>query len=154
MSLRGVRVLLDADLAALYGVEPRSLLQAVRRNPNRFPEDFAFQLTASEWASLRSQAVISRSGHGGRRYPPWAFTEQGVAMLSSVLRSGQAAHVNVEIMRASVRLRRLVASNAELAARLDELERRYDAQFRTVMEAIRHLMTVPETPRPRIGFRP
>ena len=147
-------MLLDADLGALYGVEPRSLLQAVRRNPNRFPEDFAFQLTSAERAALRSQTVISRTGHGGRRYPPWAFTEQGVAMLSSVLRSAQAAHVNVEIMRAFVRLRRLGASNAELATRVDELERRYDAQFRIVMDTIRQLMTFPEKPRPRIGFRP
>jgi len=152
--IRGHRVMLDADLAALYGVETRALLQAVRRNPARFPDDFAFQLTDEEFADLRSQSVISRPGWGGRRYPPFAFTEQGVAMLSSVLRSDRAAHVNVEIMRAFVRLRRLLAENAELAARLDELEERYDAQFRSVIDAIRRLMAAPEGPEPRIGFRP
>ncbi|MEO8899750.1 MAG: ORF6N domain-containing protein [Candidatus Dormibacter sp.] len=153
--VRGLRVMLDTDLAALYGVENRALLQAVRRNLGRFPEDFAFQLSAAEWAALRSQTVTSNAGRGGRRYAPWAFTEQGVAMLSSVLRSQRAAHVNVEIMRAFVRLRRLVAGNAELAARLDELEQRYDAQFKTVVDAIRQLMAPPpDEPRPRIGFKP
>jgi hypothetical protein len=152
--VRGLRVMLDADLAGLYGVENRALLQAVRRNPGRFPEDFAFQLSATEWAALRSRTVTSNAGRGGRRYAPWAFTEQGVAMLSSVLRSERAAHINVEIMRAFVRLRRLVAGNAELATRLDELERRYDAQFKTVVDAIRLLMAPPDKPTPRIGFKP
>jgi hypothetical protein len=152
--IRGARVMFDADLAQLYGVETRALLQAVRRNPARFPPDFAFQLTPREFDDLRSRSVIPRSGWGGRRYAPWAFTEQGVAMLSSVLRSERAAHVNVEIMRAFVRLRQLVAGNAELAARLDELERRYDAQFKSVVDAIRQLMSPPPGRSPRIGFKP
>jgi ORF6N domain len=141
--IRGHKVMLDADLARLYEVPTKALLQAVRRNPGRFPDDFAFELTAEEFAGLRSQTVTSSSGRGGRRYLPVAFTEQGVAMLSSVLRSERAMHVNVEIMRAFVRLRRLLAENEELAARLDALEQRYDAQFRSVMEAIRRLMAPP-----------
>ena len=152
--VRNHKVMLDADLASLYGVETRALLQAVRRNPGRFPEDFAFQLTADEFADLRSQSVISRSGWGGRRYPPYAFTEQGVAMLSSVLRSDRAAHVNVEIMRAFVRLRRALTEHADLAARLDELEQRYDAQFRSVVDAIRRLIEQTSRDVPRIGLKP
>jgi len=145
--------MLDFDLAGLYGVETRALVQAVRRNIARFPADFMFQLTPTDLQILRSQSVISRSW-GGRRYRPYAFTEQGVAMLSSVLRSPRAVAVNVEIMRAFVRLRRVLASHAELARRLDELERRYDGQFRAVFDAIRQLMQPPEAERPRIGFRP
>ncbi len=150
--VRGQKVLLDMDLAVLYGVETRVLVQAVRRNPARFPEDFMFQLTKSEFDDLRSQSVISRSW-GGRRYPPYAFTEQGVAMLSSVLRSEQAAQVNVEIMRAFVQLRALLATNRDLALRLDELEQRYDAQFKVVIDAIRELMQPPAQPRRSMGFR-
>ena len=149
--IRGQHVLLDAELAALYSVETRALVQAVRRNADRFPADFMFQLTKEEFTALRSQSVIS-NGRGGRRYPPYAFTEQGVAMLSSVLRSPRAAQVNIEIMRAFVHLRRLLASNVDLARRLEELELKYDAQFRVVFDAIRQLMAPPDPPRRRLGF--
>jgi hypothetical protein len=150
--IRGERVMLDHDLASLYGVETRVLVQAVRRNIARFPADFMFQLSVLELETLRSQSVISRSW-GGRRYRPYAFTEQGVAMLSSVLRSPRAVAVNVEIMRAFVRLRRVLASHAELARKLEQLEQRYDAQFRTVFDAIRELMRPPVPEHRRIGFR-
>jgi len=154
MLIRGHRVLLDTALAALYGVASKALNQAVRRNRDRFPADFMFQLTAEETARLRSQSVTLDAGRGRhRKYRPYAFTEQGVAMLSGVLRSRAAVRVNVEIMRAFVRLRRILDSNAELARKLDELERRHDGQFRTVFDAIRQLMVRPEPPRPRIGFR-
>lgn len=142
MLIRGQRVLLDADLASLYGVETRALTQAVRRNADRFPDDFMFQLSEDEFEDLRSQSVTS-SRWGGRRYRPYAFTEQGVAMLSSVLRSDRAVQVNIEIMRAFVHLRRMLASNAELERRLDELEGRYDQQFRAVFDTIRELMRPP-----------
>ena len=153
--LRGQRVMLDADLARLYAVEVRSLNQAVKRNAERFPSDFVFRLATDEIASLRSQNVIlERGGRGGyAKYPPHAFTEQGVAMLSSVLKSRQAARVNVEIMRAFVRLRQMVAQNRELARRLDALEAKYDRQFKVVFDAIRELMTPPSAARKRrIGF--
>ena len=149
--LRGERVMLDADLAELYGVATKVLIQAVKRNVERFPEDFMFQLTRYEFANLRSQSVTS--SWGGRRYPPYAFTEHGVAMLSSVLNSANAIQVNVEIMRAFVRLRRLLASHEELARKLTELEKRYDTQFRAVFDAIRQLMSPPAKPRRSIGFR-
>ncbi len=152
--IRGHRVMLDADLAMLYEVPTKALVQAVKRNIERFPSDFMFQLTPEEFAGLRSRFVTSNmeTKRGGRRYPPYAFTEQGVAMLSSVLRSERAIQVNIEIMRAFVRLREMLASNAELARKLEELERKYDAQFKVVFEAIRELMTPPETQRRRIGF--
>jgi hypothetical protein len=149
--IRGHRVMLDADLAALYGVETGALVRAVKRNAYRFPEDFMFQLTSQEFEILRCQFGIS-SSWGGRRHPPYAFTEQGVAMLSSVLRSKRAAQVNVEIMRAFVRLRRILADNAGLARRLDELEKKYDVQFKAVFDAIRGLMQPPEPKKKRIGF--
>ena len=152
--VRGHNVMLDAGLAALYGVETRSLVQAVMRNAERFPADFMFQLTLQKVKLLRSQIVISKTGHGGRRTPPYAFTEQGVAMLSSVLRSRRAVRVNIEIMRAFVRLRRILESHADLARKLDRLERKYDARFKVVFEAIRELMTPPQASRKRIGFRP
>lgn len=143
--------MLDADLAALYEVETRILTQAVKRNIERFPEDFMFQLNKEEFDNLRSRTVIS--SWGGRRYPPYAFTEQGVAMLSSVLRSKRAVQVNVEIMRAFVRLRRMLASNRELAEQLNVLERKYDKQLKLVFDAIRQLMTPPEHGKKRpIGF--
>ena len=147
-------MLLDVDLASLYEVSTRALVQATKRNKSRFPSDFMFQLTARESAHLRSQNVISsaRGQHGGRRYRPYVFTEQGVAMLSSVLRSRRAAMVNVAIMRVFVRLRRMLAEHADLAARLDELEHRYDAQFTNVFEIIRRLLRPPAPPA-RIGFR-
>jgi len=153
-SVRGLRVLLDEDLAALYEVEVKALNQAVRRNLARFPADFMFQLTADEAARLRSQSVtldvLGRGQH--RKYAPFAFTEQGVAMLSSVLRSSRAVQVNIEIMRAFVRLRQLLELNADLARKIEALEKRYDAQFRVVFDAIRELMTPPTKPRRRIGF--
>jgi hypothetical protein len=153
--IRGHRVMLSPDLAALYGVEARALIQAVKRNRERFPADFMFQLTRREWADLKSQSVISSWG-GARRGTPYAFTEQGVAMLSSVLKSKRAVRVNLEIMRACVRLRQVLATNAELARRLDDLEAkvgRHDEQFVAVIQAIRELMEPPpEPPRKRIGY--
>ena len=150
--IRGQKVMLDADLAELYGVETKVLVQAVKRNIGRFPEDFMFQLNQEEFAILRSQFVTS-SNWGGRRYRPYAFTEQGVAMLSSVLRSQRAIQVNIEIMRAFIRLRQMLASHADLARKLDALEKKYDAQFRQVFEAIRRLMIPPEPKRRPLGFR-
>jgi hypothetical protein len=150
--VRGHKVMLDSDLAELYGVPTKALLQAVRRNPARFPADFAFPLTDQEALHLRSQIVTS--SWGGRRHAAFVFTEQGVAMLSSVLRSLRAVRVNVAIMRAFVRLRGILAEHRELARRLDELEKRYDAQFKAVFDAIRELMEPSEEPRlERIGFR-
>ncbi|HEY3358696.1 MAG TPA: ORF6N domain-containing protein [Polyangia bacterium] len=151
--IRGCKVMLDADLASLYGVRTSALVQAVKRNRSRFPSDFMFQLTSEEVAVLRSQSVIARSW-GGRRTSPYAFTEQGVAMLSSVLRSEQAVQVNIEIMRAFVRLRELLASNADLARKLAALEQTYDAQFRAVFDAIQALMAPQPRPKARIGFHP
>jgi hypothetical protein len=150
--IRGEKVILDADLAELYGVETRVLVQAVKRNPERFPEDFLFQLTPEEFTVLRSQYVTSR-GWGGRRYPPYAFTEQGVAMLSGMLRSPRAVQVNIEIMRAFVRMRQMLASHAGLTKKLLELEEKYDGQFAMVFEALRQLMAPPEPKRKKIGFR-
>lgn len=153
--LRGHKVLLDADLAALYGVETRVLLQAVKRNLQRFPDDFLSQLTSQEWTHLRSQNVISRAEHGGRRYLPYAFTEQGVAMLSSVLNSSRAIAVNIQIMRAFVRMRELLASNRELAQKLAELERQietHDQSIVGILKAIRELMNPPVRKSRGIGF--
>jgi ORF6N domain-containing protein len=150
--IRGHKVLLDVHLAALYGVTTKRLNEQVRRNRARFPEDFMFQLTAEEIASLRSQIATSNKGRGGRRYAPYAFTEQGVAMLSTVLNSERAIQVNIEIMRAFVRLRQLLASNTELARKMDALEKKYDAQFKVVFDAIRQLMTPPEPNKRKIGF--
>lgn len=150
-SLRGMRVMLSHDLAELYDVEPRSLVQAVKRNRERFPEDFCFQLTRQEHVDLRSQTVIS--SRGGSRSAPYAFTEQGVAMLSSVLRSVRAIAVNIEIMRTFVKLRSMLESNEELAKKLAALEARYDDQFAIVFEAIRELMLPPTAPEKKpIGF--
>jgi phage regulator Rha-like protein len=143
----------DADLAELYGVETRALIEAVKRNIERFPQDFMFQLNQDEFHILKSQFVIPSSGWGGRRTPPYAFTEQGVAMLSSVLRSKRAMQVNVEIMRAFVRLRKMLGSHADLARKLAALEKKYDTQFKVVFDAIRQLMTPPEPKKRRIGFR-
>ena len=151
---RGQKVLLDMDLAEFYGVETRSLIQALKRNIERFPSDFVFQLDQDEFDSLRSQIVISK-GKGGRRYLPYAFTEQGVAMLSSVLRSKRAIQVNVAIMRTFVKLREILLTHKELAHQLVDLERRledHDEQIQTIFEAIRQLMTPPAKPRKNIGF--
>lgn len=166
--LREQRVMLDADLATLYGVETRVLVQAIKRNLARFPADFMFQLTAEEWANLRSQFVISSGGHGGRRTAPYAFTEQGVAMLSSVLGSSRAIAINIEIMRTFVRVRALAATHQDLAKRLSELEetteglamqhdtfsRNTRAQLKQVFDVLRELMTLPEPPKRPIGFVP
>ena len=150
--VRGQRVLLDTDLASLYGVPTKALVQAVKRNLARFPADFCFQLSAEDAAALRSRFVTS-SGRGGRRYLPWAFTEQGVAMLSSVLRSPRAIQVSIEVVRAFVRLRSLLSTHDELSRKLHSLESRYDAQFKQVFDAIRELMA-PPAPRSRpLGFR-
>ncbi|MDI6800550.1 MAG: ORF6N domain-containing protein [Thermodesulfovibrionales bacterium] len=151
--IRGHRVMLDSDLAGLYKVETRTLIQAVKRNINRFPSDFMFQLNYQEVISLRSQIVTSKTGRGGRRYLPYVFTEQGVAMLSSVLNSERAIEVNIAIMRAFVKLRAMIASHKDLAKRLDELEKKYDSQFRVVFDAIRELMRPPEPKKRKIGFR-
>lgn len=152
--LRGQKVLLDADLAELYGVETKVLLQAVKRNRERFPEDFMFQLTADEFGNLRSQFVIS--SWGGRRYAPYVFTEQGVAMLSSVLKSQRAIAVNIEVMRAFVRLREMLSSNKELAAKLNELEHKlesHDQAIAGILNAIRELMKPPQPAKKQpIGF--
>jgi hypothetical protein len=150
--VRGQAVMLDADLAALYGVETRVLVQGVKRNIDRFPDDFMIRLTDEEWRDLKSQSVIP-SGWGGRRTNPCAFTEQGVAMLSSVLRSERAVQANIEIMRAFVRLRRLLGGQKELADKIAALERTYDERFKTVFEAIMRLMREPDRPKRQIGFR-
>jgi hypothetical protein len=150
--LRGERVMLDAELAALYGVPTKALIQAVKRNRARFPVDFMLELTVDEDAHLRSQTVTSKPGRGGRRTRPYAFTEQGVAMLSSVLRSTRAVAVNVEIMRAFVRVRAMLAGHEDLARKLAALERKYDAQFKVVFDAIRELTAPPIKPRRPIGF--
>ncbi len=151
--VRGAKVMLDRDLALLYGVATHVLKQAVRRNKDRFPEDFMFVLNPTEFRNWRSQFVISKGDRIGLRHPPMAFTEQGVAMLSSVLRSKRAITVNIEIMRAFVKLREMLASNAELARRLEELESKYDKQFKVVFDAIRHLMARPVRAHKEIGFR-
>jgi hypothetical protein len=152
--IRGVSVMLDADLASLYGVTPGALMQAVRRNAERFPSDFIFQLNNQELTRLKSQIVISnvRPGRGGRRSLPYAFTEQGVAMLSSVLRSPRAVQVNIAIMRTFVQLRQMLASSAELSGKLAALESKYDKQFKVVFDAIRELMSDKKLPRREIGF--
>jgi hypothetical protein len=150
--VRGEKVMLDADLATLYGVSVKALVQAVKRNLDRFPGDFMYQLTDQEFTDLRSQFVTSKTGRGGRRYAPYAFTENGVAMLSSVLRSKRAIAVNIEIMRTFTRLRALLASHKELSRRLDDLERKYDKQFGSVFDAIRKLMTPPTKQQPAMGY--
>jgi hypothetical protein len=170
--VRGEKVLLDADLAVLYGVQARALNQAVARNLQRFPDDFMFQLSAKEYAGIRSQivtgstapdrdssqSVTSSRKHRGLRYRPYAFTEQGVAMLSSVLRSPRAVEVNIAIMRTFVQLRRLMDSNRDLARRIEALESRYDEQFAAVFDAIKRLIAEDATRKPRpkrgIGFLP
>ncbi len=156
----GRPVMVDEDLAELYGVETGALTRAVRRNKERFPEDFMFQLGDREWAALRSQSGISNQGRGGRRYAPYVFTEQGVAMLSGVLRSERAVAVNIEIMRAFVELRRAAASSAALNKRLEDLERetaarlgQHDQQLTQIFEALRQLISPPARTRRQVGFR-
>jgi hypothetical protein len=151
--IRGQKVMLSPDLASLYQVEPRVLVQAVKRNIDRFPNDFMFQLNREEFESLKSQIVISSWG-GLRRAAPYAFTEQGIAMLSSVLRSRRAVQVNIAIMRTFVRLREMLAANEEMSQKLAALEKKYDAQFKVVFDAIRNLMSPPPLPpRRQIGFK-
>jgi ORF6N domain len=152
--VQGHRVIQDSELAQLYGVSIKAFNQAVKRNRMRFPTDFMFQLTAEESKSLRSQTVTLKTGRGQhRKYRPYVFTEQGVAMLSSVLKSTRAIQVNIGIMRAFVRLREMIGSNRVLARRLAELEKKYDAQFRVVFETIRELMEPPPSKSRRIGFK-
>lgn len=150
--IRDQKVMLDGDLAELYAVPTKSLNLAIRRNAEPFPEDFMFQCTNDERDGLRFQFETSNRGRGGRRYLPYVFTEQGIAMLSSVLRSPRAVQVNIAIMRTFVRLREMLLSNADLARKLAALENKYDAQFKTVFEAIRNLMRPPTPPKPEIGF--
>ena len=153
--VRGQKVMLSSDLADLYGVSVGALTQAMKRNAERFPKDFVYQLTPEEFAHLKSQIVISKPGRGGRRHSPYAFTEQGVAMLSSVLRSERAAKVNIAIMRAFVRLREALETNRELARKFSELEKRvgqHDEEIGAIIEAIRQLMAPPEKAKREIGF--
>jgi hypothetical protein len=154
--VRGRQVMLDEDLADLYGVETKRLVEQVKRNLDRFPEDFMFQLDKDEAAALRSQIATSNTGRGGRRYAPYVFTEQGVAMLSSVLRSKRAIAVNIEIMRAFVELRRIASSYAAIEKRLEQIEREmgeHDEQLEQIFNALRQLMAPPAQPKRPIGFR-
>ena len=155
--IRGQKIILDNDLADLYGVSIRVLNQAVKRNLNRFPEDFMFQLTKEEDESLRSQIVILKRERGKhRKYLPHAFTEQGIAMLSGVLSSDRAVHVNIAIMRAFVKLREMISLNKELAHKLMQLERKiekHDTEIKVIFDAIRQLMATPEPKEKKIGFR-
>ena len=151
--VRGQKVMLDRDLAHLYGVSTKVLKQAVRRNIDRFPDDFMFVLKAAEFQDWRSQFVTSKADRIGLRYAPMAFTEHGILMLSSVLNSDRAVQVNIQIMRAFVKLRQMLASNVELSHRLEQLEAKYDRQFKVVFDAIRQLMSPPPPDRKQIGFR-
>jgi hypothetical protein len=151
--IRGEKVMLDADLARLYGATTGNLNKAVKRNQARFPGDFMFQLTEEEMENLIFQSGRSK-GRGGRRHRPYAFTEQGVAMLSSVLNSERAMQVNIAIMRTFVQLRRLMDSNADLARKIEGLEKKYDEKFAVVFAAIKQLITPAEPAKKRIGFHP
>jgi ORF6N domain len=158
--VRGRQVMLDEDLANLYGVETRRLVEQVKRNLDRFPDDFMFQLSNAEAAALRSQIATSKAGRGGRRYAPYVFTEQGVAMLSGVLRSKRAIAVNVEIMRTFVELRRAAASYAAIEKKLERMERettakfgQHDQQLNEIFKTLRHLISPPPRPKRPIGFR-
>lgn len=153
--IRGHKVMIDRDLAELYGVETRVLVQSVKRNIRRFPEDFTFQVTEQEAEILRSQIVISKKGSGGRRYLPYVFTEQGIAMLSSILKSEQAIQVNIAIMRAFVRIKAVLSNHKQIADKLDQLERKtnkHDKQIRVIFDVIRRLIAEPDKPKRRIGF--
>lgn len=150
--IRGTRVMLDADLARLYAVTTKNLNKAVKRNASRFPSDFMFQLSPKELQSLRFQSGTSKPGRGGRRYAPYVFTEQGVAMLSSVLRSSRAVQVNVAIMRTFVRLREMLAKHEELRRKIDAMEKRYDARFQAVFDTIRQMLATPVPAKKPIGF--
>ena len=155
--IRGRRVMLDADLAAIYSVSTRRLNEQVRRNRRRFPRDFMFRLTRSESVNLMSQIATSSSGWGGRRKLPLAFTQEGVAMLSGVLHSRRAIRVNIAIMRAFVRLREMISAHRDLAERLDKLEKEslaHGENIRSLFQTIQDLTAVPDPPRPAIGFKP
>ena len=152
--IRGKKVMLDQDLALLYGVETKVLIQSVKRQKDRFPDDFMFHLSESESQSLRSQFVTSKVGRGGRRYLPYVFTENGVAMLSSVLRSKQAIQVNIQIMRTFTRLREMIRSHEAIWKKLSEIEQKYDGQFQAVFEVIQQMVAAEEKPKPKIGFHP
>ena len=150
--IRGEQVMLDLDLAMLYGVETKSLKRAVKRNIERFPEDFMFELTSKEWSNLRYQfGTLKRGEHP--KYLPYAFTEQGVAMLSGILKSERAIEVNIAIMRTFVQLRKLMSSNKELAKKINNLEKKYDEQFHVIFDAIKQLIVEENKPRKLIGFR-
>lgn len=154
--LRHHKVILDADLAELYGVSVKRLNEQVKRNQERFPSDFMFQLTVKEHAALRSQIATSKKGRGGRRYPPYAFTEHGAIMAATVLNSERAIEMSVFVVRAFVRLREVLAKSRQLANKIDELERRletHDASIQELIEAIKHLMVPEPTPRRRIGYQ-
>jgi hypothetical protein len=152
--IRGQRVMLDSDLARLYGVTTKRLNQQCRRNLNRFPEDFAFQLTADEAARLRSQIATSKRGRQGRRYLPLAFTEHGAVMLASVLNSPVAVQASIQMVRAFIQLRALANSHVELARKLSQMEQKYDSRFKEVFDAIRQLTNLPDSDTPKqIGFR-
>jgi hypothetical protein len=151
--LHGLRVMLDSDLAVLYGVSTKNLNKAVKRNLNRFPCDFMFRLNYAETKNLRFQSGTSNpSAHGGRRYLPHAFTEQGIAMLSSVLRSDRAVQVNIAIMRAFLQLRTMIATHEDLRRKIDEMEKRYDSKFHAVFATLRQMLETPIPPKRRIGF--
>lgn len=151
--IRGKKVMIDRDLAELYGVETKVLKQAVKRNMNRFPEDFMLQMNKKEFEIWRSQFVTSNSDKMGLRYAPFVFTEQGVAMLSSILKSERAIEVNIAIMRVFVKLRDMLSTHKDLVKKLNSLEEKYDEQFRIVFDAIRALMTEEEKPKRKIGFK-
>lgn len=152
--IRGEKVMLDRDLAALYEVETKALKRAVRRNLDRFPKDFMFVLSRREFQDWRRQFGTSKQDRQGLRYAPMAFSEHGILMLSSILNSKRAVLVNIEIMRAFVKLRHMLSSNVELSRRLDELENKYDGQFKVVFDALRTLMSPPASKEKQIGFRP
>lgn len=151
--IRGQKVMLDQDLANLYNVETKNLNKAMKRNLERFPEDFMFQLNKKEWNILRCQIGTSKEERGGRRYPPYVFTEYGALMLANILHSKRAVLVSIEVVRAFARLREVVANNKYLASKLDKLEKKYDHQFKVVFDAIRKLMTSSDSKHPPIGFR-
>ena len=150
--IRGHKVMVDSELARLYGVETRILIQSAKRNIERFPTDFMFQLSEAEAESLRSQIVISKVGRGGRRYAPYVFTEQGIAMLSSVLRSKRAVEVNIAIMRTFVKLREILATNASLRRKIESMECKYNEQFQAVFSVLAEMTMETEKPKRKIGY--
>ncbi len=150
--VRKQKVMLDSDLALIYGVETKSLNQAVKRNLNRFPDDFMFQLSEIEGESLRSQFVTSKKTRGGRRYLPYVFTEHGALMLGNILNSETAIETSIQVVRSFMRLREMVISHSELSKKLSQLEIKYDSQFKVVFDAIQKLMVEPEVPQKKIGI--